>query len=98
MPLVGLGTWELSGDDGYRAVRHALEVGYRHLDTATMYANEDMVGRAIRDSGVPREQIFVTTKLPPGHTGRERRRHRGEPAGARHGLRRLVASALATGG
>ncbi len=72
MPLVGLGTWELRGDDGYRAVRRALEVGYRHIDTATMYANEDMVGRAIRDSGVPREQIFVTTKLPPGHTGRER--------------------------
>lgn len=69
MPLVGLGTWRLSGRDGYRAVRHALQVGYRHLDTATMYANEDEVGRAIRDSGVPREQIFLTTKLPPDHPG-----------------------------
>lgn len=73
MPLVGLGTWQLSGRAGYRAVRHALDVGYRHLDTATMYANEAEVGRAIRDSGIPREQIFVTTKLPPGNTGRERR-------------------------
>jgi len=72
MPLVGLGTWRLSGEEGYRAMRHALELGYRHLDTATMYGNEEQVGRAVRDSGVPREEIFVTTKLPPGSTGRER--------------------------
>ncbi len=71
MPLFGLGTWRSSGDECYRAVRHALDVGYRHIDTATMYANEDQVGRAIRDSGVPREQLFVTTKLPPEAAGRE---------------------------
>jgi 2,5-diketo-D-gluconate reductase A len=73
MPLVGLGTWQMTGRRCQAAVRHALEVGYRHLDTATMYRNERDVGRAIRDSGVPREQVFVTTKLPPGAAGRERR-------------------------
>lgn len=73
LPLVGLGTWEMTGSPCYRAVRHALEVGYRHLDTATVYRNERDVGRAVRDSGVPREDVFVTTKLPPGDAGRERR-------------------------
>jgi hypothetical protein len=72
MPLVGLGTGALTGSPCYRAVRYALEVGYRHLDTATMYDNERGVGRAIRDSGLPRDQVFVTTKLPPEHAGRER--------------------------
>ena len=72
MPLVGLGTWEMRGSECYRAVRYALEVGYRHLDTATMYRNEAEVGRAVRDSGVPREDVFITTKLPPSHAGRER--------------------------
>lgn len=73
MPLVGIGTWRLEGNRGYQAVRHALEVGYRHIDTATMYGNEADVGRALRDSGVPREQIFITTKLPPQRAGQERR-------------------------
>ena len=72
MPLVGFGTWQLRGERAYQAVRYALEVGYRHLDTATMYGNEAEVGRALRDSGVPREEVFVTTKLPPGNAGRER--------------------------
>jgi diketogulonate reductase-like aldo/keto reductase len=72
MPLLGFGTWQIRGEDAYRAVRHALDVGYRHLDTATMYGNEEQVGRALRDSGVPREQVFVTTKLPPDRVGRER--------------------------
>lgn len=72
MPLVGFGTWQLRGDDAYRATRHALEVGYRHLDTATMYGNEKEVGRALRDSGLPREDVFVATKLRPGDAGRER--------------------------
>jgi 2,5-diketo-D-gluconate reductase A len=72
MPLLGFGTWQIRGDEAYRAVRHALEAGYRHLDTATMYGNEEQVGRALRDSGVPREQVFVTTKLPPDRVGRER--------------------------
>lgn len=72
MPLVGFGTWQLRGDKAYRATRSALTTGYRHLDTATMYGNEAEVGRAVRDSGVAREEIFITTKVPPGHAGRER--------------------------
>ena len=71
MPLVGFGTWQLSGHGAYDAVRTALDVGYRHLDTATMYRNEAEIGRALRDSGVPREEVFVTTKLPPSAAGRE---------------------------
>jgi diketogulonate reductase-like aldo/keto reductase len=70
MPMLGFGTWKLIGSECYDAVRKALEVGYRHLDTATMYRNEAEVGRALRDSGVPRDQVFVTTKLPPREAGR----------------------------
>jgi len=72
IPLVGLGTWQLTGRRGYEAMRYALAAGYRHLDTATMYGNEAEVGRAIRDSGLPREDVFVTTKLPPERAGRAR--------------------------
>jgi 2,5-diketo-D-gluconate reductase A len=73
MPLVGLGTWQMTGARCRAAVGTALEAGYRHLDTATMYRNERDVGQAVRDSGVPRTEVFVTTKLPPGNAGRERR-------------------------
>ncbi len=73
LPLVGLGTWQMTGQECYRAVRHALEVGYRHLDTATMYRNEREVGRAVRDSGIPRQDVFVATKLHPRDAGRERK-------------------------
>jgi len=72
MPLLGFGTWQLPGQEAYEPVRVALDTGYRHLDTATMYRNEAQVGRALRDSGVPREEVFVTTKLPAERTGRER--------------------------
>lgn len=72
IPLLGLGTWQSEGDDAYRAVRHALDVGYRHVDTAAAYGNEDQVGRALADSSVDRDQVFVTTKLPPDAAGRER--------------------------
>ncbi|MGW0435433.1 aldo/keto reductase [Micromonospora sp. NPDC003197] len=72
MPLLGFGTWQATGRAGYQAVRDALDAGYRHIDTATMYGNEKEVGQAIRDSGVPREAIFVTTKLPPERAGEER--------------------------
>jgi diketogulonate reductase-like aldo/keto reductase len=71
MPLVGFGTWQLRGQEAYDATRYALEIGYRHLDTATMYRNEAEVGQALRDSGVPREEVFITTKLPPERAGRE---------------------------
>jgi 2,5-diketo-D-gluconate reductase A len=72
MPMVGFGTWQLQGEQGYQAIRHALQVGYRHIDTATMYRNEDQVGRAMADSGLDRTDIFVTTKLQPGNAGRAR--------------------------
>jgi diketogulonate reductase-like aldo/keto reductase len=72
MPLLGFGTWQLTGDQAYRAVRTALDVGYRHLDTATGYGNEAEVGRAVRDSGVDRGDVFITTKLPPDQADRAR--------------------------
>src|SRR6476619_7702706 len=72
IPMLGLGTWQLQGELAYEATRHALLVGYRHIDTATMYRNEEQVGRAIADSGEDRAELFVTTKLPPGNAGRAR--------------------------
>src|ERR1039457_4795091 len=70
MPMVGFGTWQMQGQQAQVAVRHALQAGYRHLDTATIYRNEAEVGRAIAGSGLDRSDIFVTTKLPPGNAGR----------------------------
>jgi diketogulonate reductase-like aldo/keto reductase len=72
MPLMGLGTWRLSGDDAVRATGEALAAGYRHLDTATMYANERQVGTALRKAGLPRDDVFVTSKLPPERSDRVR--------------------------
>jgi 2,5-diketo-D-gluconate reductase A len=72
MPILGLGTWQLRGSGAVDAVLRALEAGYRHIDTATVYGNEEQVGQAVARSGVRREDIFVTTKLPPGRAGRER--------------------------
>ncbi len=63
VPVIGLGTWDLRGEEGYRAVLSALSLGYRHIDTAEFYDNEQEVGKAIRDSGVPRNAIFLTTKV-----------------------------------
>ncbi|MHC6225057.1 aldo/keto reductase [Pseudomonas sp. X10] len=63
MPCLGLGTWPMTGDDCTRAVRQALELGYRHIDTATAYDNEAAVGQALRESEVPRENIHLTTKV-----------------------------------
>lgn len=63
VPRVGLGTWELEGDTAYSSVRAALDAGYRHVDTAAAYGNEEAVGRAIADSGVDRDELFVTTKV-----------------------------------
>jgi 2,5-diketo-D-gluconate reductase A len=71
-PLVGFGTWRLRGEECYAATLAALEAGYRHLDTATMYRNQDQVGRALRDSGVPRAEVFVTTKYDPRSSRPER--------------------------
>ena len=72
MPMVGFGTWQLGGRRGYEAIRSALDVGYRHIDTATMYRNESEVGRAIKDSNLDRGDVFITTKLPSGNAGRAR--------------------------
>ncbi|MFC4653300.1 aldo/keto reductase [Lactococcus nasutitermitis] len=64
IPKVGFGTWQSAdGDEAYNAVKAALEAGYRHIDTAAAYHNEESVGKAIKDSGIPREELFITTKL-----------------------------------
>jgi diketogulonate reductase-like aldo/keto reductase len=70
MPLLGFGTWQIRGDDAVRATSAALEAGYRHLDTATVYGNEAQVGLALADSGVARDDVFVTTKCPGDRAGR----------------------------
>ncbi|GAB2027024.1 aldo/keto reductase [Lactovum odontotermitis] len=65
IPKVGFGTWQTpNGEIAYQAVRDALDLGFRHIDTARVYGNEMSVGKAIKDSGIPREEIFLTTKLP----------------------------------
>src|SRR3712207_8666477 len=64
IPALGFGTYPLRGDAGRDAILSALEVGYRLLDTAVNYRNEREVGEALRASGLPREQVFVTSKLP----------------------------------
>ena len=71
MPLLGFGTWQIKGDDATRSTAAALEAGYRHVDTATVYGNEGEVGRALKEAGVPREELFVTTKCPPHKAGQE---------------------------
>lgn len=63
MPQVGLGTWPLRGEDGVQAVLSGLRAGYRLIDTAENYGNEDAVGTAVRKSGLPREEVFITTKF-----------------------------------
>jgi 2,5-diketo-D-gluconate reductase A len=73
MPLLGFGTWQISNREAPQAIAHALQAGYRHIDTATAYHNEPGIGKALASSTVARESVFVTTKLPPGHAGRERR-------------------------
>jgi diketogulonate reductase-like aldo/keto reductase len=72
IPLLGLGVWQVpEGRECEDAVRWALEAGYRHVDTAQAYGNERSVGRALRDSGVPREEVFVTTKFYPARDDAE---------------------------
>jgi 2,5-diketo-D-gluconate reductase A len=63
LPILGLGVYQIPAEDTERAVTEALEVGYRHIDTAAAYQNEEAVGRAVAASGIPREELFVTTKL-----------------------------------
>jgi diketogulonate reductase-like aldo/keto reductase len=67
MPLLGLGVWQVpDGPECVQAVRAALELGYRHIDTAQAYGNESSVGRALRESGIARDEVFITTKFHPG--------------------------------
>src|SRR5260370_3491590 len=82
MPMLGLGVWQVpNGPECVNAVRWALELGYRHIDTAQAYGNEESVGLGLRDSGVPRGEVFITTKFYPG---------RQDPAAeAEQSLRRL---------
>ena len=66
IPVLALGVWQTAGgQECVDAVRWALELGYRHIDTAQAYGNEESVGRALRESGVPREEVFITTKFQP---------------------------------
>jgi 2,5-diketo-D-gluconate reductase A len=68
IPLLGLGVWQVpNGPECVNAVRWALELGYRHIDTAQAYGNEESVGQGLRESGIPREDVFITTKFFPRH-------------------------------
>ena len=82
MPTLSFGVWQVpDGAECVDTVRWALELGYRHIDTAQAYGNEESVGRALRESSLPREDVFITTKFYPGGT---------DPAAeAEHSLRRL---------
>ena len=84
LPKIGLGTWNMRGDACYQATLTALELGYRHIDTAEMYRNEAEVGRAIADSKVDRSEIFLTTKVSASNL-----RHDGVLEAAESSLQRL---------
>lgn len=72
MPLLAFGTWQLEGQRARSAISCALAAGYRHIDTATRYQNELDVGVALSENSVSRQNVFVTTKVPPDHVGRQR--------------------------
>lgn len=86
VPALGFGTWMLSGREAYEATRQALDLGYRHIDTAQIYGNEAEVGRAIRDSGIARDDIFLTTKIAPSHLHAEAAKRSHEESLRRLGL------------
>jgi 2,5-diketo-D-gluconate reductase B len=89
VPALGLGTWQMSGRTCYDGVRQAIELGYRHIDTAQIYGNEAEVGRAIRDSGIARGDLFVTTKVAPGNLAGAKVRRSTEESLRRLGLDQL---------
>src|SRR6202167_1360354 len=72
MPMVGVGTWKLRGEQARASVIAAPDAGHRHIDTATMYDNEAEIGQALRDSGIDRAELFVTTKIRPADASRAR--------------------------
>ena len=71
VPALGFGTWQITGDACREAVADALDIGYRHIDTAQVYGNEAEVGQAIEESGVPRDEVFLTTKVWNDKVGRQ---------------------------
>ena len=64
IPKVGYGTWQIPNSEAYQCTMEALSIGYRHIDTAKAYRNEKAVGKAIKESGLKRDEVFVTSKLP----------------------------------
>jgi 2,5-diketo-D-gluconate reductase B len=89
IPAIGFGTWPLRGRACREAVKHALSIGYRHLDTARMYRNEAEVGEGIRDSGVDRDELLVVTKIRPGDADRAGVRREVEASLSALGLDRI---------
>lgn len=86
VPLVGLGTWNIRGPSGLVSLRHAFEIGYRHIDTAEMYRNEEIVGQAIAEAGVDRTEFFLTTKAWSNHLTRDEVRRACEQSLKRLGM------------
>ena len=84
MPALGLGTWQLKGDEATEAVAHALDIGYRHIDTAQMYRNEREVGLGLKSADVDRDEVFLTTKV-----SHDNLKYRDVIASAEDSLRRL---------
>lgn len=84
VPALGLGTWEFTGDACTEGVAHALSLGYRHIDTAQGYGNEAQVGEGLAKSGVPRDEIFLVTKVKPDNFARDK-----ALASSRESLRQL---------
>ncbi len=72
VPAIGLGTYKIKGPEAVAIIRKAIDIGYRHIDTAQLYDNEEEVGQAILESGIPRNEIFLTTKVWPSNLGEER--------------------------
>ncbi|MYZ49516.1 aldo/keto reductase [Propylenella binzhouense] len=89
IPVIGLGTWQLRGEVATRCVAAALDIGYRHIDTATMYDNEAAVGEGIRGHSVPREEVFVTTKVWPTDAAEGALQRSAEASLGRLGLDRI---------
>jgi 2,5-diketo-D-gluconate reductase A len=86
MPILGFGVYQIPPEDTERAVTEALEVGYRHIDTAAAYQNEEAVGRSVRGSGIPRNELFITTKLWIQQPGEDNARRAFEQSLERLGL------------
>jgi 2,5-diketo-D-gluconate reductase A len=89
IPILGFGVYQIPAEQTEQAVTDALAAGYRHIDTAAAYANEEAVGRAIENSGIPREELFVTTKLWVSDAGEDRAKRAFEKSLQRLGLDHL---------